>query len=297
MKCIYIFNPQSGNKKHNKMKDYITKKLLSKYDIVDIKPTEKRGDAERFAKEACGVYDAIIVAGGDGTLNEIINGIANQEVRPKIGYIPAGTTNVVAHSLKIPKNIKKAIKIILNENTMSCDIFKVNQKYGIYVCAFGLFTASSYSTNQKEKNIFGKLAYYFSGIKELGTTKKFKFTLKSDELELKKDIILGIIANGKYVSGFKINKDSTFNNGLVNLIIFHEKNKKSVSLKTLFTILKLFLFGVTSIKKVKNCSVIKLNKFRIEFEDNIPINVDGEKGAEGSFDFMLLNHHIDIFVK
>lgn len=297
MKCIYIYNPQSGNKSHNKMKDYIIKKLLTKYETVDIKPTSQAGDAEKFSREACGVYDTIIVAGGDGTLNEVINGVSSEETRPKIGYIPAGTTNDVAHSLKIPKNIKKALKIILQDKTMSCDIFKVNEKYGLYVCAFGLFTASSYKTKQKEKNIFGKLAYYFSGIKEIGETKKFNFHLISDKLELKTDIILGIISNGKYVSGYKIDKDSNFNDHSANLIIFKEKNPRSVSLKTLITICKLFLFGVTSIKKVKNCTVIKLDKFRVEFEGKIPINVDGEKATQGSFDFELLNNHIEIFTR
>ena len=296
MKCIYIYNPKSGNKQHNKKKDYIIKQLLTRYEIVDVKQTEKIGDAGKFAKEACGIYDAIIVAGGDGTLNEVINGISPMENRPRIGYIPAGTTNDVASSLKIPKNIKKALKIIIKGNTRQCNIFKVNEKYGFYVCAFGLFTASSYTTDQKQKNAFGKLAYVFSGIKELGTTKKFPFHIISEKLEIKTDIILGIFANGRYVSGFKIN-DSNFNNDNVCLVVFVEKNKKSVSLKSLFTIFKLFLFGATSIEKVKNCVVIPINKCRIELEENTPVNIDGEKGLEGSFDFEVIKNHIEIFIK
>ncbi len=297
MKCVYIFNPNSGKKKHVKMQDYIVKKLLDKFEIVDVRPTKKRGDASVFAKEACGVYDVIVVAGGDGTLNEVINGVAENENRPQIGYIPTGTCNDLARSLKIPFNIKKAVDVILKGNSLKHDIFKANDKYGIYVCAFGLFTAASYSAKQDVKNKFGKIAYYFSGIKELGKAKKFPITLKTENLEFTTDIMLGIISNGRYCSGYKIDKDSNCHDGVVNVILFKEKNPKSVSLKTLLTIFRLFLFGVTSIKNVKNCTVLKLSDFKITLADNLPVNVDGEQGLKGTFDFSIAKEHIEIFVK
>lgn len=296
MKCIYIYNPKSGKQKHLLLKDYIVKKLQTKFEVVDVFPTKKRGDASEFAKNACGVYDVIVIAGGDGTLNEIINGIANVKNRPKIGYIPTGTTNDLARSLNIPRNIKKAVKVILRGNSLKHDIFKINEKYGIYVSAFGLFTASSYTANQKTKNRFGKLAYYFSGIKEIGRTKKFPITLKAENFQFTTDIILGIIANSRYVSGFKIDKNSDCRDGLVNVILIKEKNPKSVSLRTLLTICKLFLFGVTSIKKVKHCTILKLDKFSIELAENTAVNIDGENGEKGSFEFSMLKQHIEIFV-
>ena len=297
MRCIYIYNPYSGKRKHMKLKHYIISKLKSKFKTLDVYPTDKKGDATKFASEACGKYDIIVVAGGDGTLNEVINGIANKPNRPKIGYIPTGTTNDLARSLKIPRNIKKALKIILNENSTKHDIFKSNNKYGIYVCAFGIFTASSYTTKQSEKNKIGQLAYYFSGIKEIATTKHFPLTLKTTNLQFTTDIILAIITNGKYCSGFKINEKNNYKDGYVNLILFKEKNKKSISLSTLLNIVKLFLFGVISIKKVKNCSIIKLDKCSIELNNETPVNIDGEYGFSGSFDFEVLKEHIEIFIK
>ena len=297
MKCIYIYNPKSGKQKHLALNDYIIKKLQSKFEEVVVSPTKKRGDAKEFSKNACGVFDVIVVAGGDGTLNEVINGIADSEIRPKIGYIPTGTTNDLAHSLNLPTNIKKAVKVILNGNSLSHDIFKINDRYGIYVSAFGLFTASSYTAKQDTKNKFGKLAYYFSGIKEIGKTKKFPITVKGSNFEFTTDIILGIIANSKYVSGFKIDKDSDCRDGLVNMILIKEKNKKKVSLKSLFTIARLFLFGVASIKNVKNCTILKLDKFSVTLNDTTAVNIDGENATKGSFEFDMLKQHIDIFVK
>lgn len=279
------------------MKDYIIKKLLTKFEQVDVWPTKKRGDASEFASNACGVYDVIVVAGGDGTMNEIINGIAGKPNRPQIGYIPTGTTNDLARSLNIPRNIKKAVKVILKGNGFKHDIFKVNEKYGIYVSAFGLFTASSYTAKQEDKNKIGKLAYYFTGIKEIGKTKKFPITVRGENFHFSTDIILGIIANSRYVSGFKIDNEANCHDGYVNLILFHEKNPKSVSFRTLLRIARLFLFGVTSLKKVKNCRVIKLDKFSVELPENTAVNVDGEIGHKGSFDFEILNEHVEIFVK
>lgn len=297
MKCLYIYNPKSGKQNNHKTKEYIISELKTKFEEVNVKPTQKRGDASEFAKQACGNYDVLVVSGGDGTMNEIVSGLANQENRPKIGYIPTGTTNDLAHSLKIPTNIKKAMKIILNGHTIKHDIFKAGEKYGIYVCAFGLFTGSSYTASQKAKKALGKLAYYIDGAKELSKTKKFPIMLKFDRETLGTDIILGIIANSKYVSGYKINKKADCTDGNVNLILFREHKKKGVSLRSLFNIFKSFIFGIKTLKNSRNCIILELNKFSIELEENTIINIDGEQGFKGSFNFKVLPRHIDIFVK
>ena len=297
MKCVYIYNPKSGKQKNAKIVGYVEKRLKEKFDIVDVMPTGQRGDAHRFALNACGKYDVLVVSGGDGTLNEIINAISNEENRPSIGYIPTGTTNDLAHSLKIPKNVKKAVNIILCGNHVKHDIFQVNNHYGIYVCAFGLFTESSYTASFKNKKKFGKLAYYFSGIKEIGAINKFPILLSTNVLKIEENIVLGIIANSRYVSGYKINKMANCSDGYVNVILFKENKRKGISLRMLFKILKLFLFGLTTLKNSKDCVVLKLNNFSVKLADNIAINLDGEKGQSGSFDFKVLKQHVNIFVK
>ncbi len=297
MKCLYIYNPVSGKGVSKNTKEFIISSLKSKYDTVDVKRTEKRGDARDFANEACGIYDTIIVSGGDGTMNEIISGIANNENRPKIGYIPTGTTNDLAHSLKIPSNVKKAVKIILDEHTILHDIFKAGNKYGIYVCAFGVFTGSSYRASQKAKQAFGKLAYYINGVKDLGKVNKFPITLKYDNEILSDNIILGIIANSKYVSGYKINNKADCTDGNVNVILFKENSKKGISIRSLFNIFKSFVFGIKTIKNSKNCIVLELNKFQVKLDDKNIVNLDGEYGFSGSFNFEVIPRHINIFVK
>jgi diacylglycerol kinase (ATP) len=297
MKCVYVYNPKSGKQNNPQIREYVLTKLREKFDTVDCMPTRKRGDAGLFARQACGIYDVLVVSGGDGTVNEVVNAIAYVPDRPKIGYIPTGTTNDLAHSLKIPKNVKKAVKIILDGKYVSHDIFRVNDKYGIYVCAFGLFTGSSYGATSVSKKKFGRLAYFKYGIQELFGAKPFLVTLDFGENTFTGNYALGIIANSRYVAGYKINKMATCNDGYVNVILVNDKVKKGVSLGALLRIAKIFLFGMNSIKKTKNCIILKLNKFKMTLPEDAQINLDGEAGFKGSFDFEVLKQHIDIFVK
>ncbi len=296
MKCVYIYNPKSGTRRHVALEGYIVSELRKQYTEVMVRPTAQRGDAERFAREACGMYDTIIVAGGDGTVNEIINGIAEQPVRPNIGYIPTGTTNDLAHSLGIPQNIEQAVQFLLRGTPTKRDIFRVNERYGIYVCAFGLFTATSYTAKASVKKRIGKLAYYFTGVRELHDIHKIPITLRAENLTLNTEVVLGIAVNSRYVSGFRIDDAADCHDGYVHLVLFKEMRRRRISLKTLFTIAKMFVRGVTSVEHVKDCEVLRLNRFSIEIADDTPINIDGEIGLRGSFDFEVKKQHVAFLI-
>ena len=297
MKCIYVYNPNSGKAKSVKMRNLVEQTLREKFDEVVIMPTTKRGDAQEFAANACGKCDVLVVSGGDGTLNEIINGIAEKDNRPTLGYIPTGTCNDLAHSLKIPKNTKKALKIITEGESTKHDIFKAGEKYGIYVLGFGVFTGCSYTASQKVKKKIGQLAYYISGAKEIVGAEKFPIKIEYDGIKKEEDIILALIANGKYVSGYKLNRNANCTDGYVNIILFKEKKKKGISLNSLLNIFRSFVFGMRTLKNSKHCTLIRVNKIKVDINKNIPINIDGEKGFCGPFDFEVLPSHVNIFVK
>lgn len=297
MKCVYIFNPKSGKQKNQEIAKYVVSRLKQKFDSVHIQPTQKQGDAGVFAREACGKVDVIVVSGGDGTMNEVINSIAQIPNRPKIGYIPTGTTNDLAHSLKIPKNVKKAVDIILNGKFIKHDIFKVNERFGIYVCAFGIFTGTSYQTSQKEKKHFGRLAYFKSGAKEIFEGRPFPLEIEFENKNLSGNFVLGIVANSKYVAGYQINKQACCNDGFVNVILMKTTRKKRLSLSSILRVFTLFLFGMKTLKNNKKCTILKLQKFKINLPQNTTINIDGEEGFNGSFNLEVLPQHIEIFVK
>lgn len=297
MKCVYIYNPNSGKMKNGKKSNYIVERLKQKFNELEVKPTGKRGDAGEFAKAACGNCDVLVVAGGDGTLNEVINAIAPCKIRPTIGYIPTGTANDLAHSLKIPKNIKKALNIIMEGKSIMHDVFKAGQHYGIYVCGFGVFTSCSYNAAQKYKKHFGRIAYAANGAKEMFTGKPFKLTLTSLTSTITGKFVLGLIVNSRYVAGFKINKMACCNDGFVNVVLVRTNAKRHFSLASLLRVFRVFLFGINSLSHNKKCVILKLNKFKVDVENNITINLDGEKGFNGAFDFEVLQSHVQIMVK
>lgn len=296
MKCLFIYNPNSGKGKVVKKEQYIVEKLKTKYDVVDVAKTEYPHHASVIASENINKYDTFVVAGGDGTLNEIINAIAEKENAPTIGYIPTGTANDVAHSLKIPRSIKGAVKTILGGKVFNHDIFKVNNKYGIYVCATGLGCKISYETKQSKKRFWGKLAYFFSGAKTIFKTKPLKITLKFNETVVEKNCALLLIVNSRYVGGFKINKKACLDDGYVDVVMIESTKKNSYGLFGLINIAKLFLFGLNYTKKKKHISYFKLKDFEISLNSDAEINLDGECGLDGSFKYSALKEGVKIYI-
>lgn len=296
MKCLFIYNPNSGKGRVAKKEHYIEEKLKTKYNKVDVMRTEHPHHASIIASENYNKYDTFVVSGGDGTLNEVINAIAEKENAPVIGYIPTGTTNDVAHSLKIPRNIKKAVKVILNGKVFNHDIFKVNDKYGIYVCATGLGCEISYETKQTHKKFWGRLAYFFSGAKKIFKSKPLHIKLKHDNEIIEQNCALLLIVNSRYVGGFKINKNARLDDGYVDVVMIECPKKNKFSLLSMFSIAKLFLFGLNYNKKKRRVTYLRLKDFEIELKNNAEINLDGECGQNGSFKFKSLEKGVKIYI-
>ena len=292
-KCLFVYNPHSGKGKVAKKEKYIIEKLSEKFK-VELVRSEYAGHMGDVIRQCGQDFDVIVGAGGDGSLNEIVDAVMTLENRPKIGYIPAGTVNDIAHSLYIPRKIKKAVKNILNGDLFSHDVMKVNNKHGIYVCCAGLFTESSYSTDQSKKKKMGKIAYALHGIKKVFSTPavKLKLTYEGGEIEGKYAIML--IINSRYVSGMRMNKRAILNDGIVDIILVDSKND-IVNLGAVERVLMLFVKGIRQ-KLKKNIHHYSLDKFRIETADSTVINLDGERIGAGSFDCQVIKAGVDIIV-
>ncbi len=140
LRCQIIYNPESGKKDFVNHLDYVENRFVDAGYQVDIIATKRPKHAIVLAKKACkDKYDLLIISGGDGTLHECINGIAVSEYKPKIGYIPSGTACDLASSLKIPKNVSKAVDIILEGVPVKMDIAKSSNGYFMYVTAIGTY--------------------------------------------------------------------------------------------------------------------------------------------------------------
>ena len=202
-KVLFIVNPKSG-------KGSIRSKLL---DIVDIFVkagfdltlyiSQSAGDARAKAKEVEGRYELVICSGGDGTLDEVISGMMECEKRSAIGYIPCGSTNDFAPSLKIPTSMTKAAEHIAAWKEFPCDIGRFNDDYFVYIAAFGLFTDVSYETSQDVKNVLGHLAYILEGMKKLTEIKSYPMKVESEEVTVEGNFLFGMVTNSTSVGGFR----------------------------------------------------------------------------------------------
>lgn len=297
MKCLFIYNPESGKGKIKKKEDYIVGRLKEKYDGVSVERTTRSGHAREIALRNIGAFDTYVVAGGDGTLNEVVSAIAEKDNAPNVGYIPTGTVNDVAHSLGISKNVKKALDTILYGKEFCHDVFKCNDRYGLYVLAIGTIAESSYATKQKSKKAFGKIAYFFHGAGKIFNCRSFPVKMEFDGGVIEQNAALLLAMNSKHVAGFTVNKTAELSDGLVDVVIIENTKKRNrVTFASLLKIARLFIFKMERGKKIKGLTYLKLDKFKLSTSDATSINLDGEFGFNGSFDFKVIKSGIRILI-
>jgi YegS/Rv2252/BmrU family lipid kinase len=139
--------------------------------------------------------------GGDGTFNECVDGLLECGVDVPIGYIPAGSTNDFASSLKLSKNIMRAAKDIMEGRPRFLDVGSFNGRHFTYVASFGAFTKASYATPQNVKNTLGHLAYVLEGINDISALRPHHIRIDTAERTVEGDYIFGAVSNSTSVAG------------------------------------------------------------------------------------------------
>ena len=200
-KLLFIMNPFSGQKRASK---YLTEVLQmfnqAGYQVM-VHITSGRGDATLAVERQGHGVDLIVCCGGDGTMNETVTGLLNLGEDIPLGYIPAGTTNDFASSLKLSGNILQATQDILLGEPVAYDIGKFGERYFSYVASFGAFTKSSYIVPQNIKNALGHAAYVLGGISELSQIHNEHLRLDVDGEIVEDDFIFGAICNSTSIGG------------------------------------------------------------------------------------------------
>ena len=291
MKCIYLYNPKSGKGKILSKVELIRKTLLTKFDEVVLYETKSAKDTIEASKKACNEFDAIIFSGGDGTFNDVTCGVAAQEKRPILGYIPSGTVNDIARNLRIPLNVKRALIIITEGNYTYHDVGMINDRYFMYVVGIGTFTGVSYRTKHDVKRIFGKLAYAFDGMKDLLNPQLSKIKLQLEDQIIEIDTPLLLVMNSISIAWIPFNKGGHLNDGKFDVIVV----KKGIY-KGIFNIIRLFLLGLLKLRRRKITESFKASSFSIEVNGTPTWTVDGEKGPEGSVTIKNLHNYLRIYI-
>ncbi len=298
MKCVFIYNPVGGKGLVEKKKDYIVGELKKKYDEVEVRATRCAGDMTVLANEAAKEADAIIFAGGDGSFHELLQAIAPMDEPPVLGYLPTGTVNDVAHSLKIPAKLKKALRIINEGKVEQIDCMKVNDIYTIYVAAAGAFTSATYTTPQINKNHIGRLAYGIEGLKHNMQLNPFPITCQGSEgqyVQMDGCVLVAFI-NSEYVAGFHMNKRANLQDGEMEVVLIEQKPKPNFfkKLGSYLSIAGLFLFGYQA--KLPHVTHLKGKSFDVTFPEGLSWNLDGEKGCQGNIHVEIVPQKVKILL-
>lgn len=253
-------------------------------------PDSAKNEAMRAAKEG---FDLIVAAGGDGTLNEVVNGIAGLEMRPTLAIIPAGTTNDYARALRIPRDDPiAAAKLILKDNKkFKIDIGQAGKNYFMNIAAGGTLTELTYDVPSQMKSLFGYAAYFAKGAELMPRIKPVNMSIKYDGKEYRGEASMFLIALTNSVGGFEqIVPDAALDDGKFTMIIV----KKS-SVLDMLSLMTKALQG----KHIDDERIIYDKATNIEItplnEDNrVMINLDGEYGGDAPMAFHDMKQHIEV---
>lgn len=290
-----IYNPTSGReifKRH--LPDVLVRLEKAGYE-TSCHATTGAGDATEAARKAVErEFDLVVAAGGDGTINEVVNGIADQDYRPKLAIIPVGTTNDFARAIGVPRSIEGACDIIANGEAVPIDIGSVTNegktRYFINIAGGGRLTELTYEVPSKLKTMIGQLAYYLKGIEMLPSIKATEARIEYDGKVFEGEIMLFLLSLTNSVGGFeKLAPDSSLNDGMFDLIIL-----KKTNLAEFIRLVTLAARG----EHINDPHLIytKANRVKVTSPNNMQLNLDGEFGGMLPGEFVNLYQHLEVFV-
>ena len=274
-RLLFIYNPRAGKEllKPN-ISDIVDIFVKAGYEVV-IYPTQAYRDAyKKVLKYESEEYDLIVCSGGDGTLDEVVSGMMKRSSREPIGYIPTGTTNDFANSLKIPRNIMEAADNAVNGSVFSCDVGRFNDDIFVYIAAFGLFTDVSYQTKQEMKNILGHVAYLLEGTKRIFNVPSYRIKVTHDDEVIDDEFVFGMVTNSRSVGGFRnmIGKNVVFDDGLFEVTLV-KTPKNPIALQEIIAALLIEQIDT------KHMYTFKTGRIMFESLEEIPWTLDGEFGG------------------
>ena len=284
MKTLYLCSNKTGIKKSQKKTAYIFNSLHKIYDDLTIVQTENIEDFEENIRKSVGIFDVVVVGGGDGTLKMAVTVLMEfpKEKRPVLGYLPLGTVNDAGKAVGIKGSLKKAFKILERNAVVEVDVCKVNDEYFNFVCAAGAYSDISYITKRNAKKAIGKFAYYFVAIKELFKRKRLDVHVEADGKIVDMKTPLVLIMNSKNVGGFAVNFNYSVVDGKVEVYL----TKPGI----FNGILHFLFFKMRTVK-------LKASHLKVSIKQEEFWCLDGEKGFIGDIEINVTRQELRMIGK
>lgn len=292
VKPFIIFNPIAGSTTDQRR----TLAELNRLRPVALVRTRKRGDAEKLSRRAarrgCGY---LIVAGGDGTLNEVVNGIATIKHPPKIGIAPLGTGNDFARTLRLPTSLEENVDILRAGKTRRIDLVRVKSKrtrYFINVSAGGFSGMVDEKITPQIKKTWGPLAYIRGAAAALPKLHAYKTEIVLDDDErLSVELYNGVVANGRFVAGgLPIAPTAEPDDGLLEVVLIPKLGAREMATLAAEIILGKHL-------SINAILFRQAKKIAVRSRPGMWFNVDGELVGNSPATFQILPRALKFVVR
>jgi YegS/Rv2252/BmrU family lipid kinase len=288
-KIKFIYNPNAGKGLVLKSLDDIVKVYQNHgYEISFFRIDENKKE-EKIFENFSDDYSHILIAGGDGTINLIINQMMKNKINVPIGILPTGTVNDFSSYIGMSKNIVQSCEQVLENKPIKMDLGKVNDKYFINVASSGFLTNVSQEANDNLKNSVGKIAYYLKGIEQLPKLKKIPVRIKSNEVDYQGDIYTIFVFNVRTAGNFKLAYNAEGNDGKFDVIIL----KSDLGIDSAALLIK-FIKG-EHLEEPVGILHFQTKELYVESPlSDLLTDIDGEKGSDFPLKITCLHEKVTI---
>ncbi|HJB79088.1 MAG TPA: diacylglycerol kinase [Candidatus Nosocomiicoccus stercorigallinarum] len=287
-----IYNPTAGREVFEENLSEVLDRLERANFIASAHRTASSGDATRAAKIACELnFDLVIAVGGDGTVNEVINGLIQFDHPPELGIIPMGTVNDFTNALGIPNDIFGALEFIIKGEATPIDLGQMNGKYFMNIGGGGKITEVSYEAPSRLKAVIGSLAYYVKGIELIPQITSIPIRIEHDEGIYTGKVMIFLIGLTNSIGGFeKLVPDAKLDDGYFSVLILEE-----VNLAEFAHVLTLAMRGEHL--KHEKVKYFKTKELYVTSFEEVQLNLDGEFGGVLPAHFINLKQAIKVRLK
>jgi len=287
---LLIYNPAAGDSYFKYRLDSLVEQMQKQQCVLIPIRTSGKGDAFpllALAKQYR--LDGILISGGDGTVNEVVNAMLKLGIDLPIGIIPSGTSNDLASFLRLEKDIENCAALFTSGSTRVIDVGSVNDRYFLNVASAGLLSGVAHTADRTMKNTLGKVAYYLKGIEELPRFRAINMRIQADELSITSEVILFLVMNGGTVGSFnRIAPQARIDDGKLDLLIVHR-----CSLPELARILISLLSGAHINHKA--VQYLQASHITIESDEPVESDLDGELGPALPLSITALSQQLKVF--
>lgn len=290
-KIVLVYNPVSGDALFKYKIDYIIE-VFQKNKCIIIPYRTGPSNKESFINFISAIPElyGMIIAGGDGTLNEFINILLSENIDVPIGILPSGTSNDFASFLGINKSIDNYLSTIIEGNIRSIDVGQIADRYFINVASAGVLTSVAHRVDKALKNTLGKMAYYIRGLGEIPNIQPLTAKFIIDHQVVEENIFLFLISNSATVGSLpNAMPEAQIDDGLLDLMIV-----KQCSLPE-FTSLVISLLAGRDIRRNRYVLHYQAKEINVDIKEDVETDLDGELGPNLPLTAKVLHNKLRVF--